>query len=216
VTTFGTAGSTSRGLDDVFAHPTSPRVRTQLMGGIPNARDLASLRALQRHLTEGRVQIKRSVGPSQRTASGLPCTTLGRGLRLSISSRTRTRVPAQPSQRPGRDRQPRPVSRLRLDPYVEGPADGAGSRSAGGHDNRTDRLPVVVLDVAEEGQCCVQQPARRTVGDVELRGERSSCDRALCPAHVASRLFSPGALHVHLQARVRVPSHQPATCRCVR
>ena len=30
------------------------------------------------------------------------------------------------------------------------PADGAGSRSAGGHDNRTDRLPVVVLDVAEE------------------------------------------------------------------
>jgi len=58
VTTFGTAGSTSRELDDVFAHPTSPRVRTQLMRGIPNARDLASLRALQRHLTEGRVQIK--------------------------------------------------------------------------------------------------------------------------------------------------------------
>jgi len=71
------------------------------------------------------------------------------------------------------------------------PADGAGSRSAAGHENRTDRLPVVVLDVAEEGRCCGQQPARRTVGDVELRGERSPCDRTLCPAHVASRLFSP-------------------------
>jgi hypothetical protein len=34
------------------------KFRTQLMRGIPNARDLASLRALKRHLTEGRVQIK--------------------------------------------------------------------------------------------------------------------------------------------------------------
>lgn len=34
------------------------KFRTQLMRGIPNSRDLASLRALQRHLTEGRVQVK--------------------------------------------------------------------------------------------------------------------------------------------------------------
>lgn len=32
--------------------------RTQLMRGIPNATDLATLRTLQRHLTEGKVQIK--------------------------------------------------------------------------------------------------------------------------------------------------------------
>jgi superfamily II DNA or RNA helicase len=34
------------------------KFRTQLMRGIPNAKDLASLRDLQRHLNEGRVQIK--------------------------------------------------------------------------------------------------------------------------------------------------------------
>lgn len=34
------------------------KFRTQLMRGIPNESDLASLRALQRHLDEGRVQIK--------------------------------------------------------------------------------------------------------------------------------------------------------------
>jgi superfamily II DNA or RNA helicase len=34
------------------------KFRTQLMRGIPNATDLASLRALQRHLTDGRVQLK--------------------------------------------------------------------------------------------------------------------------------------------------------------
>lgn len=34
------------------------KFRTQLMRGIPNAQDMASLRALQRHLTDGRVQIK--------------------------------------------------------------------------------------------------------------------------------------------------------------
>jgi superfamily II DNA or RNA helicase len=36
------------------------KFRTQLMRGIPNAADLRSLRALQRHLTEGRVAIKLS------------------------------------------------------------------------------------------------------------------------------------------------------------
>lgn len=34
------------------------KFRTQLMRGVPNAKDLAALRALKRHLTEGRVQIK--------------------------------------------------------------------------------------------------------------------------------------------------------------